>query len=243
MKTGLRISILGNLLLSLAVGYLAINSRLTGSTETEKLRAQIEAVGESTIAADRIEVRANPAEVSFHWNQLEVGGCREYISRLRHIGCPEPTIRDIMIGDVNRLYASRRAQLNLDGSGVGPWSVAEENRLVAHLFREDPGPGLSSEVAAEAGGAARGTTASMPLVFQTASMAGLMLDEGQWEGLEELRQQFIAEVGGLDQSPNDPGYAARWQRAQPMIDALVAGMLGRETFLQMQMQSPDASAE
>jgi hypothetical protein len=84
---------------------------------------------------------------------------------------------------------------------------------------------------------------SMPLIFAPIDLAGLNLDEGQDEGLDELRQQFIAEVGGLDQDPSDATYAARWQQAQPRIDALVPGLIGREIFLRMQMQSAPDSAE
>jgi len=45
----------------------------------------------------------------FSWRELESSDYPTYIANLRAIGCPEPTIRDIIVADVNQLYARRRA--------------------------------------------------------------------------------------------------------------------------------------
>lgn len=45
----------------------------------------------------------------FSWQEVESSDYPIYISNLRNIGCPEQTIRDIIIADVNALYARRRA--------------------------------------------------------------------------------------------------------------------------------------
>lgn len=47
----------------------------------------------------------------FRWSSLESTNYPSYIENLRSIGCPEETIRDIIIADVAKLYASRRAEL------------------------------------------------------------------------------------------------------------------------------------
>ena len=44
----------------------------------------------------------------FSWEELESPDYPVYIARLREIGCPEQTIRDIVIADVNQLYAKKR---------------------------------------------------------------------------------------------------------------------------------------
>jgi LysM repeat protein len=44
----------------------------------------------------------------FTWSQVESPDYPVYIARLRDIGCPEETIRDIVIADVNKLYANKR---------------------------------------------------------------------------------------------------------------------------------------
>jgi hypothetical protein len=45
----------------------------------------------------------------FSWRELESRDYPVYIANLRDIGCPEQTIRDIIIADVNTLYTQRRA--------------------------------------------------------------------------------------------------------------------------------------
>jgi LysM repeat protein len=45
----------------------------------------------------------------FTWRDLESGDYATYIANLRGVGCPEQTIRDIIIADVNDLYARKRA--------------------------------------------------------------------------------------------------------------------------------------
>lgn len=51
---------------------------------------------------------------SFSWSEVESPDYRTFIANLRRIGCPEKTIRDIVVADVNELYAERMAkELNL----------------------------------------------------------------------------------------------------------------------------------
>src|SRR5213080_1641483 len=45
----------------------------------------------------------------FSWQEVESDDYPTYIANLREIGCPEQTIRDIIIADVNALYARKRA--------------------------------------------------------------------------------------------------------------------------------------
>src|SRR3989442_637802 len=46
---------------------------------------------------------------NFTWDEIESADYATYISNLRAIGCPEATIRDIIVADVNQLFARRRA--------------------------------------------------------------------------------------------------------------------------------------
>src|SRR2546423_14159015 len=45
---------------------------------------------------------------NFTWEEVESADYVTYIKNLRAIGCPENTIRDIIVADVNQLYAHRR---------------------------------------------------------------------------------------------------------------------------------------
>src|ERR1043166_5144332 len=46
---------------------------------------------------------------NFTWNEIESPDYSTYIAKLRSIGCPEATIRDIIVADVNQHFARRRA--------------------------------------------------------------------------------------------------------------------------------------
>lgn len=48
---------------------------------------------------------------SFGWRQVESGDYRQYLANLRAIGCPERTIKDIVVADVNDLFVSRAVAL------------------------------------------------------------------------------------------------------------------------------------
>jgi len=74
----------------------------------------------------------------FSWKEVESPAYPTYIANLHDIGCPEQTIRDIIIADVNSLYAQRRAT-NLVTSEQQWWrSEPDSNvmRLAAEKSRE-----------------------------------------------------------------------------------------------------------
>ena len=52
-----------------------------------------------------------PTSQPFTWRQIESEDYKKYIANLRALGCPEQTIRDIVLADVNKLYAAREAPL------------------------------------------------------------------------------------------------------------------------------------
>ena len=84
----------------------------------------------------------------------------------------------------------------------------------------------------------------MPLVFQNMDLDALKLQEGQREGIEQLRQMFLTELGGTNQDPNDPAYYERWKKAQSDVDSMLPGMIGGEAFMKMQAASegPDSQS-
>jgi hypothetical protein len=69
--------------------------------------------------------RTNP----FTWSQLESTDYRQYIANLRAVGCPEPTLRDIIITDVMRLYAARRGQFFQNGRPFKYWETDDKRKL------------------------------------------------------------------------------------------------------------------
>jgi hypothetical protein len=58
----------------------------------------------SSVAPFRVVVRKQ----FFSWDEVEAADYPTYLRNLREIRCPEQTIRDIIIADVNQLYARKR---------------------------------------------------------------------------------------------------------------------------------------
>lgn len=72
----------------------------------------------------------------FHWSQVESADYREYIANLRGVGCPESTIKDIILTDVMRLYAARRGQFYQNGREFKFWETDEKRKLNAKQLEE-----------------------------------------------------------------------------------------------------------
>ncbi|MDB6056609.1 MAG: hypothetical protein JWO95_453 [Verrucomicrobiales bacterium] len=72
---------------------------------------------------------------NFTWEEVESVDYVTYIKNLRSIGCPEKTIRDIIVADVNQLYSHRR--------------VTEVVAPEQQWWRSDPNPELIDQAAAK----------------------------------------------------------------------------------------------
>jgi len=59
----------------------------------------------------------------FDWRALASPNLRQYAANLRAVQCPEETIRDIMLAEVNRQYGSREALLKVRPEDRQPWEV------------------------------------------------------------------------------------------------------------------------
>ncbi|HWN95927.1 MAG TPA: hypothetical protein VNT99_12900 [Methylomirabilota bacterium] len=75
----------------------------------------------------RVETLVVPNVVAsdFSWRKVESDDYRAYIANLRAIGCPEETIRDIIIADVDKLYARKLAPLRKPPAEFTFWKTGE----------------------------------------------------------------------------------------------------------------------
>ncbi|HTL57235.1 MAG TPA: LysM domain-containing protein [Candidatus Limnocylindrales bacterium] len=79
----------------------------TSSPRAAKSGSQAEMAPQATGTAGRTNVLLR--RQFFSWQEVESPDYPTYITNLRNIGCPEQTIRDIIIADINGLFARRRA--------------------------------------------------------------------------------------------------------------------------------------
>lgn len=68
-----------------------------------------------TLRVRKVVRESPPATIEvtapFHWSEIESSDYRVYMANLRAIGCPERTVRDIIVADVDELFIERLRQL------------------------------------------------------------------------------------------------------------------------------------
>jgi hypothetical protein len=176
---------------------------------------------------------------------------------LRNIGCPEQTIRDIIVADVHQVYQSRRkaledqlvsdhkAPIPPEGGKPQPLEIAlanlraEEREVISSLLGppSERSAAVQSPVPSVTRTRLLDRQALVPLTFQEVDLSGMNLDQRQIAVINELRQKFRDDLSGAGQNPADPAYLKRWQEAQRENDDLVSGLLGGQFFLDYQIQA------
>jgi hypothetical protein len=80
--------------------------------------------GEASQAESVASSEGRPAS----WNDFETDDLKELVRRLRVAGCPEETVQDIVLAEVNRRYAARTGQLWPDRFAVRPfWETSKQD--------------------------------------------------------------------------------------------------------------------
>ncbi len=62
----------------------------------------------------------------FHWSMLEATNYQTFIQHLHDFGCPEETIQDIIIADIAKQYARRRAELRASLPAPPYWQAPDK---------------------------------------------------------------------------------------------------------------------
>ena len=221
----------------------------------------------SKITPGPVALAAPEERHAWHWKDLEsANDYRLYVRHLRAIGCPEPTIEDIVRGDVARAFAFKRRQLGEDETGSGLWSQANEAHVLAGFLGKQPpatehsaaGVSVNDRRTAPETGFAIPETATntsstslpppgmqgnqpaytpvYPVAFRKVNLAALGFASTQQAAIQQVQQQFLADIGGYNQDPSNPAYLARWQTAQATADDTLRGLLGTQAYMALQQQ-------
>ena len=113
-KPVLVLSLVGNLALAAAL-VVTFKSKPASLVAGGTASAPAHPKDTATAAQKTSEATPNPTPAAagqhFDWRLVESEDYKKYIANLRSIGCPEETIRDIIVADVNKLYESKRKEL------------------------------------------------------------------------------------------------------------------------------------
>jgi hypothetical protein len=89
-------------------GFYLVKKPAASSTEaTQSAGAGTNSVPRVMEKSAVTQVVTNDVAHKFDWRLVESEDYKKYIANLRSIGCPEETIRDIIIADVNKMFESR----------------------------------------------------------------------------------------------------------------------------------------
>ena len=104
-RTVLLVSFLLNVGLAVAALYYLRQARSNPFDEsaTNTLTSSLNSNGQ-------IRTKVFLRQENFNWQQVESADYVEYIANLRKIGCPKKTMRDIIVADVNELFARKRLE-------------------------------------------------------------------------------------------------------------------------------------
>lgn len=125
----------------------------------------------------------NLVKPEFKWSQLETTDYKEYIRRLRLVGCPESTIRDIIISDLDNMYEPKLNKLK----GINPVAVSEPYWLVN---RPTPQPKPSPEVEKEIKGLAEERAALVKDLLGVTEKA-IRADLDWYDDAKDSRYSFL----------------------------------------------------
>lgn len=145
------LSLCANLLLA---GYLVYQGRgKVPAPASPEVKAAGTASAQSALKADGKTVMVTVPSAALDWRIVESEDYKKYIANLRSIGCPEETIRDIIIADVNKLFEQRKRELTGTTNKFQFWKTGtfftdmfNEEKLAKHRELAKEKQGLLKEL-------------------------------------------------------------------------------------------------
>ena len=121
------------ILLALILGLLGIIGYMAYMMQRSPIPGQPDLTRLVTNTVTQIAVRkvyptnflATLGKLNLNWNAIESTNYHAYIANLRSISCPEETIRDIIVTDVAKLFAKRRAAIRAQAQPYRFWQTGE----------------------------------------------------------------------------------------------------------------------
>ena len=187
----------------------------------------------------------------FRWSTIESADYRNYVANLRHIGCPEQTIRDLLLADIDAAqFAVRKQELeqhvfNSEPNDSTTRRVAtaelkqlrsQETALVASLM-ESESASATAALAATRHLPVQSSLAMTPIAFRSLDPARANLTSQELQFISAARESFVDALGGPNQDPSAPGYRLRWLQAERDANQELRGMLGRRRYQQLEQQT------
>jgi len=128
-----------NVVLAAGLAYLVISRSAPvrpAPTSAPATKPAVKGTGSAARPARPLARTPMKPGAQLDWRLVESNDYLQYIANLRAIGCPEETIRDIIIADVNKLFQSRLAGLRKPGQESKYWQTRAQTAAGLHLGLE-----------------------------------------------------------------------------------------------------------
>jgi hypothetical protein len=175
---------------------------------------------------------------SFDWRMVESEDYKKYIANLRSIGCPEETIRDIIIADVNKLFASRKSSFSTNKFVY--WKAGNMFSGMVDEQRVQQQQALNKEKRALLKELLGIEPEDKPDLFGVTSILESMLDflpAGKQSQVAEVVQKYQAKMmKGLSGGTPDSDDLKKMQASQKEMEAELAKVLSPEELENYQLR-------
>lgn len=208
----------------------------------------------------------------FHWDQLRSDDLKRYRDNLRAIGCPETTVRDIIVAEINERFRARRAEIMAqlqprfwDFALLGEAAIreqwgqplaaisAERQGMIADVLGTAPAlpgsstPDIADKPAGNGGLEPESEEASWLRSRESlwaAGLAGFEPTEQEWRDITRLRVRFEEAQRQLgDSSLADSEKATQLAALQSALDQDIAAALGPERHGKYQLAGDSSFQE
>jgi len=166
---------------------------------------------------------------SFRWSELESSDYHQYMANLRGVGCPEETIRDLIIAEVDKMFAPRFAALAGESQTFQHWrrrSKASETLVTQLRALQDERKALLRELLGiDDGPYAKWANADVARLQEEGKYSFLSAEkQAQVRAIMEKYQQQVeggqSLPGGFSLSGGDEAKRLREQRQQELAQVL-----------------------
>jgi len=128
MRTGSRLLFFAGLTVGVLAAVIAVRWRSPTAIKPRVVPRLLVTAGQTNVPppGPRVVIVDAPA-AKFTWRAIQTNDFKQYIANLRAIGCPEPTIREIVIPEVSRRYTARlAAEFEACARNFRFWEAADE---------------------------------------------------------------------------------------------------------------------
>jgi hypothetical protein len=230
-------------------GYLAFAlSHATARPAAMAANDATAAAGGSALPVKRASAAQSQTSGKLTWAGIASSDLGRYAENLRRVGCPEQTIKDIMLAEVNRRYAPLELALKVRPDDVAPWErlasydrrsgesklrqlLEEKRTLLKDLTGVDVGIDMPSRLAGRDVEKFEGAFSALPEAKRDQVRA---IQENYWAQSDDIKQRTM---GYLEPEDRDEFLQIKTERR----DALAKVLTPRE-LQDYELQTSDTAA-